>query len=125
MNTTTNNNMTTNTSTTAAATFAPVSTWIDPSEAKALRKQLIESGLDKSQVKLSSYRWKDLKDHSKGYLARVMVVQGLRPELEVAPARKKVEAPAQTCETGNSGTDAQTIMYYVAHEGVSGDSFTN
>ena len=109
----------------ATTTFVPVSTWIDTAEAKALRKQLIESGLDKSQVKLSSYRWKDLNDHDKGYLARVMVVQGLRPDLEVAPARKKVEATAQTCETGNSDTDAQTIMYYVARKAVSSDSFTN
>ena len=122
MNTTTNNNMTTNT---ASTTFVPASAWIDPEECRAIRKRLIEEGVDKKLVKLSSYRWKDLNDHDKGYLARVMIVQGVRPDLEVAPARKKAEAPAQTCETGNSGTDAQTIMYYVARKGVSGDSFTN
>ena len=126
MNTTTNNNMTTNTtSTTSATTFVPASAWIDPEECRAIRKRLIEEGVDKKLVKLSSYRWVDVKDHDKGYLARVMIAQGVRPDLEVAPARKKAEAPAQTCETGNSGTDAQTIMYYVAHKGVSGDSFTN
>ena len=118
-------NITSASASASATTFVPASAWIDTAEAKALRKQLIESGLDKSQVKLSSYRWKDLNDHDKGYLARVMIVQGLRPDLEVAPARKKAEAPAQTCETGNSGTDAQTLMYYVARKEVSGDTFTN
>ena len=108
-----------------AAAFVPASAWIDPEECRAIRKRLIEEGVDKKLVKLSSYRWKDLNDHDKGYLARVMIVQGVRPDLEVAPARKKAEAPAQTCETGNSDTDAQTIMYYVARKGVSGDTFTN
>ena len=65
-------------------TFAAVTTWISIADAKAKRAELIAQGIDKKQVKLSSYRWKNIKDHSEGYICRVLIVKGLRPELELA-----------------------------------------
>ena len=87
-------------------TFAAVTNWIAINEAKAKRAELIASGLDKKQVKLSSYRWADIKDHSKGYICRVLVVKGLRPEMEaevvVKRKSKSTKAVVTTCESGNS-----------------------
>lgn len=86
--------------------FAPVTNWISKADAQAKRKELIASGLDKKQVKLSSYRWADIKDHSKGYICRVLVVKGLRPEMEAEVVIKRkpktVKAVVTTCESGNS-----------------------
>lgn len=122
MNNNTNNTMTNDAS---SLTFVPASLWIEPADAKALRKQLVDSGLDKKQVKISSYRWKDIKDHSKGYLARVMIVKGLRPDLEVETKRSKKSEIATTCESSNSNDQATTMTYYVGRESVSEDTFTN
>lgn len=102
-------------------TFAAVTTWISIADAKAKRAELIAQGIDKKQVKLSSYRWADIKDHSKGYICRVLIVKGLRPELELADTKrvgtsrervKKNKAAFVTdCNTGNSVTDSQTMSY--------------
>lgn len=75
-----------------------ISQWMDVADAKALVKSLIEQGkYAKGQVKLSSYRWKDLKDHDKGYLARVHAVPGICPELEIAETGRKTKvAPSTT-----------------------------
>ena len=69
-------------------TFAAVTTWISIADAKAKRAELIAQGIDKKQVKLSSYRWKNIKDHSEGYICRVLIVKGLRPELELADTKR-------------------------------------
>lgn len=96
-------------------TFAAVTTWISIADAKAKRAELIAQGIDKKQVKLSSYRWADIKDHSKGYICRVLVVKGLRPEMELADTKRvkksKVASFATDCNTGNSVTDSQTMTY--------------
>jgi hypothetical protein len=99
--------------------FAAVTSWITPAEAKAIRAQYLTQGLDKKQVKLSSYRWVDIKDHSKGYLCRVLMVKGLRPELEVADTKAAKKAAASNlasfitpCNTGNSATDSVAMSYY-------------
>lgn len=96
-------------------TFAAVTTWISIVDAKAKRAELIAQGIDKKQVKLSSYRWKNIKDHSEGYICRVLIVKGLRPELELADTKRvkksKVASFATNCNTGNSVTDSQTITY--------------
>lgn len=98
------------------ATFAAVTTWISIADAKAKRAELIAQGLDKKQVKLSSYRWADIKDHSKGYICRVLVVKGLRPELELADTKRvkksKVASFVTDCNTGNSGTDSMSMTYF-------------
>ena len=109
-----------------APTFAAVSAWIDTAAAKTMRAELIASGLDKSQVKLSSYRWADLKDHSKGYLCRVLVVQGLRPDLECGTTRPRVKQTEQQplgnfvteLMTGNSMTESQNSTYYCSRNNV-------
>ena len=96
-------------------TFAAVTSWISIADAKAKRAELIAQGLDKKQVKLSSYRWADIKDHDKGYICRVLVVKGLRPELELADTKRvkksKVASFVTDCNTGNSVTDSHTMTY--------------
>lgn len=96
-------------------TFAAVTNWIAINEAKAKRAELIAEGLDKKQVKLSSYRWADIKDHSKGYICRVLVVKGLRPEMELADTKRvkknKAAAFVTDCNTGNSVTDSMSMSY--------------
>lgn len=100
-------------------TFAAVTTWISIADAKAKRAELIAQGLDKKEVKLSSYRWADIKDHSKGYICRVLIVKGLRPELELADTKRvtkakknKVAAFVTDCNTGNSATDSMSMTYF-------------
>lgn len=96
-------------------TFAAVTTWIAIADAKAKRAELIAQGIDKKQVKLSSYRWKNIKDHSEGYICRVLVVKGLRPEMEVVSTKRvrksKVASFVTDCNTGNSATDSHTMTY--------------
>ena len=104
--------------------FVAVSAWMVVAEAKTLRDQLIAQ-YGKGKIKLSSYRWKDIKDHNKGYLARVMIVKGLRPDLEVETKRPKKSEVATTCESSNSNDQGTTMTYYVGYESVSEDTFTN
>ena len=96
-------------------TFAAVTTWISIADAKAKRAELIAQDIDKKQVKLSSYRWKNIKDHSEGYICRVLIVKGLRPELELADTKRvkksKVASFVTDCNTGNSTTDSHTMTY--------------
>jgi hypothetical protein len=81
--------------------YSFITNWISKEEAQAKVKSLIADGVyKKGEIKLSSYRWADLSDHSKGYLARVHVLSGLHPELELgACGRKKKAAPAPKVET--------------------------
>jgi len=75
-------------------TYSYITNWISKVEAQAKVKELIADGTyKKGEIKLSSYRWADLKDHSKGYVARVHVVTGIHPELELGLTgkRKKTE----------------------------------
>ena len=96
-------------------TFAAVTTWISIADAKAKRAELIAQGIDKKQVKLSSYRWKNIKDHSEGYICRVLIVKGLRPELELTGTKRvkknKAAAFVTDCNTGNSVTDSLSMNY--------------
>lgn len=101
----------------ADTTFAAVTTWISIADAKAKRAELIAQGIDKKQVKLSSYRWKNIKDHAEGYICRVLIVKGLRPELELADTKRvgtkknKAAAFVTDCNTGNSVTDSMSMNY--------------
>ena len=96
-------------------TFAAVTTWISIADAKTKRAELIAQGIDKKQVKLSSYRWKNVKDHAEGYICRVLIVKGLRPELELADTKRvkknSVATFATEQNTGNSVTDSHTMTY--------------
>ena len=99
-------------------TFAAVTTWISIADAKAKRAELIAQGIDKKQVKLSSYRWADIKDHSKGYICRVMVVKGLLPDMEIADAKPRKQNKnalgtfAEESPTANSYTEAQNMNVF-------------
>ena len=74
-------------------TYSFITSWLPKAEAQAKVKALIADGTyKKGEIKLSSYRWADLKDHSKGYVARVHVQTGIHPELELGLAGKKKAA---------------------------------
>lgn len=115
-------NNTTKTMNNIDTTFAAVTTWIAIADAKAKRNELIASGLDKKEVKLSSYRWKNIKNHDEGYICRVLVVKGLRPELELADTKRvatsrervkksKIASFVTDSNTSNSTTDSHTMTY--------------
>ena len=103
-------------------TFAAVTNWISIADAKAKRAELIAQGIDKKQVKLSSYRWADIKDHSKGYICRVLIVKGLRPELELADTKRVKKNSVATFvteqNTGNSATEAMNMTYFCRRNAV-------
>lgn len=114
-----------NTTATNDVVFAPVTNWISKADAQAKRKELIASGLDKKQVKLSSYRWADIKDHSKGYICRVLVLKGLRPELELADTKSRERVKKNNIATfateqnsGNSATEAMNMTYFCRRNAV-------
>ena len=87
-----------------------ISQWMDVAEAKALVKSLVAEGkYAKGQVKLSSYRWKDLKDHDKGYLARVHAVPGICPELEIGETGRKSKVEPSTT-VGSEMTQTEPTM---------------
>lgn len=74
-------------------TYSYITNWLPKEDAQAKVKALIADGTyKKGEIKLSSYRWADLKDHSKGYVARVHVVTGIHPELELGPCGRKKKA---------------------------------
>ena len=71
-------------------THSYITNWLPKEDAQAKVKELIANGTyKKGEIKLSSYRWADLKDHSKGYVARVHVVTGIHPELELGLTGKR------------------------------------
>lgn len=107
----------------SAPKFVAVSAWMQAAEAKALRDQLIAQH-GKGKVKLSSYRWVDPKDHNKGYLARVIAIEGLMPEAEAEVVAKKVakvkkSKDATACVSGNSNTEAMALTYWVRRNSIS------
>lgn len=96
--------------------LAAITTWINVNEAKALRAQLIAEGkVDKKDIALSSYRWADLKDKTKGYICRVMVIKGLLPDMEVATTKRvkksKIASFVESMPTANSASDSHTMTY--------------
>lgn len=107
----------------SAPKFVAVSAWMQAAEAKALRDQLIAQH-GKGKVKLSSYRWVDPKDHNKGYLARVIAIEGLMPEAEAEVVTKKVAKAKKSkdvtaCVSGNSNTEAMSLTYWVRRNSIS------
>lgn len=84
--------------------FVPTTSWLKIDEARAKRDALIADGtFKKGEVKLSSYRWVNPKDHSQGYMARVMIIKGVKPELEVISTTRKSKITETTTESGNTG----------------------
>ena len=102
-------------------THSYITNWISKEEAQSKVKSLINDGTyKKGEIKLSSYRWADLKDHSKGYVARVHVVTGIHPELELGLTgkRKKSEkTEAKPVEEVETVMETRTIKLFNAeHE---------
>ena len=107
----------------SATKFVAVSAWMQAAEAKALRDQLLAQH-GKGKVKLSSYRWVDPKDHSKGYLARVVAIEGLMPKAEAEVVAKKAAKTKKSksvtaCVSGNSNTEAMALTYWVRRNSIS------
>ena len=107
----------------SATKFVAVSAWMQAAEAKALRDQLLAQH-GKGKVKLSSYRWVDPKDHNKGYLARVVAIEGLMPKAEAEVVAKKAAKTKKTksvtaCVSGNSNTEAMALTYWVRRNSIS------
>ena len=107
--------------------FVPVTGWISVAEAKAKRTELIAQGTDKKQVKLSSYRWADVKDHNKGYIARVMVdAEVAKPEEVVTKkvAKKKLKKSENVTTSGNSDSNALKLNYFCKRNKIDTDTTT-
>ena len=104
----------------SATKFVAVSAWMQAAEAKALRDQLITQH-GKGKVKLSSYRWVDPKDHAKGYLARVVAIEGLMPEVAAAKkvAKDKKAKSISGCTSGNSDSTGLSLTYWVRRNSIS------
>lgn len=80
-------------------TYSYITNWLPKEDAQAKIKTLIADGTyKKSEIKLSSYRWADLKDHSKGYIARIHVATGIHPELELGQTGKRKKKAVQKVE---------------------------
>lgn len=100
-----------------------ITNWIPADEAKMIvLKHIVDGTYKKGQIGLSSRRWADPKDHSKGYLARVYVEGGIHPELELGDTGRKTttttSTPAVTAiwnpevMTGSSNEESNNIMVY-------------
>lgn len=77
-------------------TYSYITNWLPKEDAQSMVKALINEGkFKKGEIKLSSYRWADIKDHSKGYVARVHVITGLHPEMELGLCGKKKADPSK------------------------------
>lgn len=73
--------------------YSYITNWLPKEDAQSMVKSLIAEGkFKKGEIKLSSYRWADLKDHSKGYVARVHVLTGLHPDMELGLCGRKKKA---------------------------------
>ena len=94
--------------------YSYITTWLPKEDAQAMVKSLISEGkFKKGEIKLSSYRWADLKDHSKGYVARVHVLTGLHPDMELGLCgrkKKAQKAEAEPVEEVEKDTDRDNFM---------------
>ncbi len=76
--------------------FVDMTGWIPVDEAKAKIAELIENGtFSKNQIKKSSNLFANRKDKSDGYICRILIEEGVHPELE-APKKEKKTAKAKT-----------------------------
>ena len=86
--------------------FVDMTSWIPVDEAKVKIAELIENGtFTKTQIKKSSNIFANRKDKTDGYVCRVLIEEGVHPELELkkekkAPKKvKKVATLVQVVET--------------------------
>lgn len=85
--------------------FVDMTSWIPVDEAKAKIAELIENGtFRKTQIKKSSNLFANRKDKSEGYVCRVLIEEGIHPELEIKKEKKtakkvkKAEAVEEVAE---------------------------
>lgn len=58
-----------------------ITAWIPVAEAtKFIKDAIAEGKYKKGEIRKSSYRWADPKDHSKGYLCRVLIPAAVKDE---------------------------------------------
>lgn len=80
-------------------TFVDMTSWIPVDEAKAKIAELIENGtFTKEQIKKSSNLFANRKDKSDGYICRVLIEEGIHPELEMSKKEKKTKAKSKKTE---------------------------
>lgn len=74
------------------ANFVDMTSWIPVDEAKAKIAELIEAGtFTKEQIKKSSNLFANRKDKSEGYICRILIEEGVHPELEQPKKEKKTK----------------------------------
>ena len=115
------NNTNTTMTDSSSIKFVAVTTWLPAAEAKAKRDTL-RATYGKDNVKLSSYRWADIKDHDKGYIARVMVNAEVAKPEDVVETRKvakvKKSKKAEATVSGNTCDNALTLSFYTKRNSV-------
>jgi hypothetical protein len=103
--------------------FVDMTSWIPVDEAKAKIAELIDNGtFTKTQIKKSSNIFANRKDKSDGYVCRVLIEEGIHPELELKKEKKeskrqpkKVEKQT-TVATDTSTQEVDTRRYVVVAE---------
>ena len=74
--------------------FVDMTSWIPVDEAKAKIAELIENGtFTKTQIKKSSNIFANRKDKTDGYVCRVLIEEGVHPELELKKEKKAPKKP--------------------------------
>lgn len=102
------------------ANFVDMTTWIPVDEAKAKIAELIENGtFTKEQIKKSSNLFANRKDKSDGYICRVLIEEGIHPELELPKKEKKSKVKkskkAEKAEAAESQAVASDNRRYVVN----------
>ena len=90
--------------------FVDMTSWIPVDEAKAKIAELIEAGTyQKHQIKKSSNLFANRKDKSDGYICRILVEQGLHPELELPKKQKKTRSTKKVTELTETVTEQVNV----------------
>ena len=90
--------------------FVDMTSWIPVDEAKAKIAELIEAGTyQKHQIKKSSNLFANRKDKSDGYICRILVEQGLHPELELPKKQKKARSTKKVTESTETVTEQVNV----------------
>ena len=99
--------------------FVDMTSWIPVDEAKAKIAELIENGtFRKTQIKKSSNLFANRKDKSEGYVCRVLIEEGIHPELEIKKEKKtaKKVKKAEAVEEVTEDKPVDNCRYVVTAE---------
>lgn len=90
--------------------FVDMTSWIPVDEAKAKIAELIENGtFEKTQIKKSSNLFANRKDKSDGYVCRVLIEEGIHPELEMPKKEKKTKAKSKKAKKAEAA-ESQVVV---------------